>query len=128
VFSIDYRQRDSKKRKHGLAAHFPLQQQKYAKEHTTDSQRRGISFAIPGRAFASSEAASEKTPPLKTQHFSRGLFTNGLHVRIQIGEPVCFSNSNIAGERCESAKRMKIQLDARCNESRICCSLIYHPI
>jgi hypothetical protein len=36
--------------------------------------------------------------------------------------------ASTAGERCESAKLMKIQLDARQNESRICCSLIYRLI
>ena len=34
-----------------LATHFPLQQQKYAKEHTADSLRTGISFALRSRAF-----------------------------------------------------------------------------
>jgi hypothetical protein len=42
----------------------PLQQQKYAKEHTADSLRRGISFALPSRAFASSECACNQILPL----------------------------------------------------------------
>jgi hypothetical protein len=50
-----------------------LQHQKYAKERTADALRRRISFALPSRAFASSEAARNQIWSLKTQHFSRGL-------------------------------------------------------
>jgi hypothetical protein len=89
-----------------LATHFPLQQQKYAKEHTTDSLRRVSVLRFQAELSHPLRAASEKTPPLKTQHFSRGLFTNGLHVRIQIGEPLCFYEHHRPGECCESAKRM----------------------
>jgi hypothetical protein len=38
------------------------------------------------------------------------------------GSHSAFRTASTAGERCESAKRMKIQLDAWCYESRICCS------
>ena len=34
------------------------------------------------------------------------LLTNGAHVRVRTGEPLCFSNITDTGERCESAKRM----------------------
>src|SRR5205823_1416925 len=37
------------------------------------------------------------------------LLTNGAHVRVRTGEPLCFSNATAAGERCESANQMKIQ-------------------
>jgi RNA-splicing ligase RtcB len=33
-----------------------------------------------------------------------------MHVRIQVGEPNRLSNITSIGERCESAKQMKIQL------------------
>jgi hypothetical protein len=61
-------------------------------------------------------AAAEEMPPLKTNHFSPRLLTNGSHVRIRTAGPFCFSNSTDTGERCESDKQMNIQSDARCNE------------
>ena len=57
-----------------------------------------------------------------------GLLTTGLDVRIRIGEPLCFYEHHRPGERCKSAKPMKVQPDARCKEARICCLLIYELI
>jgi hypothetical protein len=56
-----------------LATHFPLQHQKYAKEHIADSVRINHCFALPSRAFACSEGACNQMWSLKTQHFTRGL-------------------------------------------------------
>ena len=72
-------------------------------------------------------AACNEMLPLKPKHFPPGLFTNGSYVRIRTGEPVCFSNGNTRRECCESAKQMKIQLDAQQNESCICFHLFTSP-
>jgi hypothetical protein len=46
--------RVSRERRACLATHFPLQQQKYAKEHTADSLRKGINFALRFERFSAS--------------------------------------------------------------------------
>jgi hypothetical protein len=47
--------------------------------------------------------------------FSRKLGACRSFLHVAIGEPLCFRTENVAGERCESAKQMKIQSDARCD-------------
>jgi hypothetical protein len=71
-----------------IAAHFRLQQHKYAKEHTADSLRRSISFALRAELSHALIAASNEMMPLKLKHFPPGLFTNGSYVRIWTGEPI----------------------------------------
>jgi hypothetical protein len=58
------------------AAHFRLQQHKYAKEHTADALRRSISFALRAELSHALSAASNEMLPLKPKHFPPGLFTN----------------------------------------------------
>src|SRR5437764_12995280 len=85
-----------------LATHFPLQNQKYARNTPLNALRRSISFALPSRDFASLSAVCNEISLLKTKHFTPRLLTTGLHVRILTGEPVCFYEHRRPGERCES--------------------------
>jgi hypothetical protein len=89
-----------------LATHFPLQNQKYARNTPLNALRRSISFALPSRDFASLSAVCNEIALLKTKHFTPRLLTTGLHVRIRTGEPLRFTNITDTRERCESAKRM----------------------
>src|SRR5437763_12634725 len=87
-----------------LATHFPLQNQKYARNTPLNALRRSISFALASRDLASPSAVCDEIPLLKTKHFSPRLLTTGSHVRIRTGEPNRFSNITGTGERCQSAK------------------------
>ena len=53
-----------------LATHFPLQNQKYARNTPLNALRRSISFALPSRDFASLSAVCNEISLLKTKHFT----------------------------------------------------------
>jgi hypothetical protein len=48
---------------------------------------------------------------------------SGAWLKMPVGASL-LGTANTAGELCESAKLMKLQLDAQLNRFRICCSLI----
>ena len=100
-----------------LATHFPLQNQKYARNTPLNALRRSISFALPSRDFASLSAVCNEIALLKTKHFTPRLLTTGLHVRILTGEPVRFCEHLRPGECLESTKRMQIESDTPYKEA-----------
>ena len=69
---------------------FPAAAAESAQQHTADSLRRSISFALPNSAFAPCECACNHTSTVKRKQFISGLLTSGSYVRIRTGEPVCF--------------------------------------
>jgi hypothetical protein len=73
-----------------LATHFPLQNQKYARNTPLDALAQDHQFCAPEQRFRILSAGCNEISLLKTKHFTPRLLTTGLHVRIRTGEPLCF--------------------------------------
>jgi hypothetical protein len=83
---------------------------------------------LPTRAFASPRSHLENMSSLITKHFSRGLLTEGSHVRNRSGEPVRFFEHKPLESAANQLNGCRSNGMHGCNGARICYSLIYQPI
>jgi hypothetical protein len=99
---------------------FSTAESKICKKDTASCLCRSISSGLPNAVFAFPECrlqrdALDENKALLSWAVNEWVASSHSDLKSQSA----FSNSNTAGERCESAKRMKIQLHARCRASAV---------